>query len=158
MDKNRASFFRLGYSEQGEEREADGFPHYCSRQSQGHFHEPLVKTLQKAKTVKDKASGIFRADFKLDAFAQPMLEITAADNAEITVLIGEKLTADGKSVGRCVGRALYRLPFTSLFQQRAQTSLQNAKAVLLRHGIMRFSLPVADKGYVDERSGKRTFL
>lgn len=67
-------------------------------------------------------------------------------------------STNSKSVGRCVRRALYRLPFTSLFQQRAQTSLQNAKAVLLRHGIMRFSLPVADKGYVDERSGKRTFL
>lgn len=76
-------------------------------------HEPLVKTLQKAKTVKDKASGIFRADFKLDAFAQPMLEITAADNAEITVLIGEKLTADGKSVdtnpGATIRGAEYKL-------------------------------------------------
>ena len=76
-------------------------------------HEPLVKTLQKAKTVKDKASGIFRADFKLDAFAQPMLEITAADNAEITVLIGEKLTANGKSVdtnpGATIRGAEYKL-------------------------------------------------
>ncbi|MEI3531948.1 MAG: hypothetical protein V8Q65_07005 [Bacteroidaceae bacterium] len=42
-----------------------------------------------------------------------MLEITAADNAEITVLIGEKLTADGKSVnthpGATIRGAEYKL-------------------------------------------------
>ena len=75
-------------------------------------YEPLVKTLQKAKTVRSTAPGTFSADFGLDAFAQPLLEITAAENAKITVFIGEKLTANGNvdiNPGATIRGAKYEL-------------------------------------------------
>lgn len=58
-------------------------------------HEPLVKTLQEAKTTKRLSDGSVLADFALDAFAQPIVEINAEKDTEITVFIGETLGKDG---------------------------------------------------------------
>lgn len=58
-------------------------------------YEPLMKTRQTAKIVKTLPDGSKIADFELHSFAQPLLEISAAENAKISVFIGEKLSADG---------------------------------------------------------------
>lgn len=75
-------------------------------------YEPLVKTLQKAKTKKHSPHGTFSADFGLDAFAQPLLEITATKNSKITVSFGEKLTSGGNvdiNPGATIRGAKYEL-------------------------------------------------
>lgn len=58
-------------------------------------YEPLVRTRQRAATVMKYAGGRVVADFGRDAFAQPMLEVSAAEKGRISVVIGEKLTPEG---------------------------------------------------------------